>query len=191
AFYDAVIFSLFKAKNVGDTFVSTRLFNEEERKNNKLENVNLLLNCSLSITLYLLLVKMGIFKKGQKAYSIANLQCPRCHEGDMYPTATFSFKEPFEMHDRCPHCNQNFMPEPGFYYGAMFISYIWTGFFSLGLVLGLVFGFEVSIAKAMILLIVIMSLMFVWVFRVSRVMYINMVVHYEKDAQRIEIPTKK
>lgn len=134
---------------------------------------------------------MGIFKKGQKAYSIANLQCPRCHEGDMYPTATFSFKQPFEMHDRCPHCNQNFMPEPGFYYGAMFISYIWTGFFCLFLVGGLILGFGFSVNAAMLVLIAVMGFLFVWIFRVSRVMYINMIIHYEKDAQRIESNTKK
>lgn len=134
---------------------------------------------------------MGIFKKGQKAYSIAKLKCPRCHEGDMYPTATFSFKQPFDMHERCPHCNQNFSPEPGFYYGAMFISYIWTGFFCLGFVGGLVWGLGVSINMAFLALIAFMALIFVWIFRVSRVMYINMVVHYEENAERIEIPAKK
>jgi hypothetical protein len=27
------------------------------------------------------------------------------------------------MNDRCPHCNASFEPEPGFYFGAMFVSY--------------------------------------------------------------------
>lgn len=27
------------------------------------------------------------------------------------------------MHDYCPECNASFQPEPGFYFGAMFISY--------------------------------------------------------------------
>ena len=134
---------------------------------------------------------MSLFKKGQKAYSIANLKCPRCHEGDMYPTATMSFKQPFDMHDRCPHCNLNYSPEPGFYYGAMFISYIWTGFFCLAFVGTLIMGLGVSINMAFLYLIIFMALIFVWIFRVSRAMYINILVHYEKDAKRIEIPTKK
>lgn len=134
---------------------------------------------------------MGILKKGQKAYSIAKLKCPRCHEGDMFKTNTFSFKEPFEMHDRCPHCNQNFMPEPGFYYGAMFISYIWTGFFCLGFVGVLILGFDVSINMAFLWLILFMASIFVWIFRVSRVMYINVLVHYEENAKRIESSRKK
>ncbi|MFY0654132.1 MAG: DUF983 domain-containing protein [Cyclobacteriaceae bacterium] len=28
------------------------------------------------------------------------------------------------MHKNCTVCNQNFEPEPGFYYGAMIISYV-------------------------------------------------------------------
>jgi hypothetical protein len=27
------------------------------------------------------------------------------------------------MHSACPHCKQSFEPEPGFYFGAMFVSY--------------------------------------------------------------------
>jgi len=34
------------------------------------------------------------------------------------------------MHQHCPHCGENFMPEPGFYWASMFVSYafftIWT-----------------------------------------------------------------
>jgi len=78
---------------------------------------------------------MGIFKKGQKGYSIFNFKCPRCHEGDLFETETFSFQKSFDMHDKCPHCNLNYMPEPGFYYGAMFISYIFMGFFCIGFVM--------------------------------------------------------
>lgn len=31
-----------------------------------------------------------------------------------------------EMHDYCQECNASFEPEPGFYFGAMFISYAFT-----------------------------------------------------------------
>ena len=27
------------------------------------------------------------------------------------------------MHENCPHCGQTFYPEPGFYFGAAYISY--------------------------------------------------------------------
>ncbi len=31
-----------------------------------------------------------------------------------------------EMNDHCLHCGATFNPEPGFYYGAMFVSYAFT-----------------------------------------------------------------
>lgn len=30
------------------------------------------------------------------------------------------------MHTHCPACGVSFEPEPGFYYGAMFVSYAFT-----------------------------------------------------------------
>ena len=27
------------------------------------------------------------------------------------------------MHQRCPHCDADLNPEPGFYWGAMYVSY--------------------------------------------------------------------
>ena len=74
-------------------------------------------------------------KKGNKVYTTFAFKCPKCAKGDLYPTGTFSFSKPFDMNDNCDHCEQKFFPEPGFYYGAMFISYIFTGWFSIGFVL--------------------------------------------------------
>jgi len=65
-----------------------------------------------------------MFKKGSKAYSIFALKCPRCHEGEMFETGSWSFVKSFDMLHRCPKCNLNYYPEPGYYYGAMFISYL-------------------------------------------------------------------
>lgn len=117
--------------------------------------------------------------KGNKSYSIFNLKCPRCHEGDLFKTETFSFKEPFEMHDRCPHCDLNYMPEPGFYYGAMFISYIFIGWFSIGFVAFLRWVVGWSINASFALLIAICAIFFVWLFRMARSIWININVKYD------------
>ena len=128
---------------------------------------------------------MGLFKKGQKAYSVAQLKCPKCHEGELFPTTTFSFKKSFDMYERCPNCNEDYAPEPGFYYGAMFISYIWTGFFSLSFVGFAIFVLNMSINMSFLALILFMAAIFVWIFRVSRAMWINVVVHYDKNAGKV------
>ncbi len=123
---------------------------------------------------------MGIFKKGTKAYSILNLKCPRCHEGDLFPTGSFSFNKPFDMPETCPKCGQKYFLGPGFYYGAMFISYIITAFFCLFFAGGLVLFTDISVNMAFVLLLVVISFLFVWFFRLARAIWINMNVKYDK-----------
>ena len=111
--------------------------------------------------------------------SIFGMTCPRCREGKLFETGSFSFNRPFEMKDRCSNCNQNFMPEPGFYFGAMFISYIIWGWFSILLCLGLVFWGGWSVNAAFGLLIFISLIFFVWLFRISRSIWIHINVKYQ------------
>ena len=40
----------------------------------------------------------------------------------MFPKGNLPFRF-YQMNDRCPGCGQSFEPEPGFYFGAMFVSY--------------------------------------------------------------------
>jgi uncharacterized protein (DUF983 family) len=121
-------------------------------------------------------------KKGSKSYSIFYLKCPRCHEGEMFETGSWSLVKPFDMHERCPVCDLNYFPEPGYYYGAMFISYIWTGGFCL-LFLALfhwILGMSQTVAFS--LLIGFLLINFVYIFRISRLMWINVNVKYDPNA---------
>ena len=50
-------------------------------------------------------------------------KCPKCHRGQVFNTQNlFSFR-PAKMQEECSHCHQNFSKEPGFYWGAMYVSY--------------------------------------------------------------------
>ncbi len=50
-------------------------------------------------------------------------KCPKCHQGQVFSTKNlFSFR-PARMQEECLHCRQNFSKEPGFYWGAMYVSY--------------------------------------------------------------------
>jgi uncharacterized protein (DUF983 family) len=63
-------------------------------------------------------------KKGTKLYSILNNKCPRCHEGDFFETPNaYDLGRFSKMPESCPVCQQPYEPEPGFYYGAMYVSY--------------------------------------------------------------------
>lgn len=83
------------------------------------------------------------------------------------------------MNKKCPVCGQRFEPEPGFYYGAMFISYIFMGFISLGLTGLMVFYFNFSIEIAFSVLIATLAIIFLWNLRFSRSIWIHLVVKYD------------
>lgn len=86
------------------------------------------------------------------------------------------------MNKQCPQCGQKFEPELGFYYGAMFISYIFVGFFSLGLTSLLVFYFNLSIEVTFGILIGILAIFFLWNLRFSRSIWIHLLIKYDPDA---------
>lgn len=120
-----------------------------------------------------------MFKKGTKMYSIANLKCPKCHEGDLFETPTFSFSKSFEMPKSCPHCSQNYWPEPGFYYGAMFISYIFTGWFCISFVALFHWVFGLSLFASFGILLVVVAILFVYFFRLARAVWININIKFD------------
>lgn len=122
---------------------------------------------------------MALLSKRSKLYAMFNFKCPRCHEGDLFETPTFSFKKSFDMPSHCPNCGNDYAPEPGYYYGAMFISYIFTGFFCLGFVMLLHWVIGWSLNASFIALIIVSAVFFVYVFRLSRAIYINIDQHYD------------
>ncbi len=118
-------------------------------------------------------------KKGNKLYSILNFKCPRCHEGDLFETPTFSFRRPFDMPPKCTNCGQDYMPEPGFYYGAMFIGYIFTGWFCILFVIFFHWVLGWSTLASFALLIAVCLLFFVYFFRLARSIWINITVKFD------------
>jgi len=112
--------------------------------------------------------------------SIWNYKCPRCRKGDLY-IKPFNVKEPVKMPERCEVCGQKTMPEPGFYYGAMFISYILTGWIALIIVGGCMYFLDFSVNQAFLVLIVVAILSYFFVLRLSRSVWIHIAVKYDKD----------
>lgn len=93
-----------------------------------------------------------------------------------------NIKKPLAMHKTCSECGQPFDPEPGFYYGAMFISYTFIGFLSLGIVGALIYFGGLSVEMAFLILAFIIALIYLWNLRFSRSIWIHMVVRYDPAA---------
>ena len=117
--------------------------------------------------------------------AIRTLKCPVCRHGDLFPNHNW-FDYSFTMNKRCSHCEQKFEPEPGFYYGAMFMSYIMSGFFSLGIVLGLSYLLNIRWEWALVVDILLLGLGFVYLFRLSRSVWIHIVIPYDPKKDNSE-----
>jgi uncharacterized protein (DUF983 family) len=50
-------------------------------------------------------------------------RCPRCHIGPLFNYGTYNLPHLTDMPEACPVCGQHYEPEPGFYWGAMYISF--------------------------------------------------------------------
>ncbi|WP_338875384.1 DUF983 domain-containing protein [Spirosoma sp. SC4-14] len=62
--------------------------------------------------------------KGTKLYSILFNKCPRCQEGDFFVSqSAYNLKQFDKMHEQCSHCKLRYSPEPGFFTGALYVSY--------------------------------------------------------------------
>jgi len=64
-----------------------------------------------------------MIKKGTKLYSIYHMKCPRCQEGDFFIAHPYNLRRAGDTHQKCPQCGLKYAKEPGFYYGAMYVSY--------------------------------------------------------------------
>lgn len=132
---------------------------------------------------------MGL--KGTKLYSVFTMKCPRCHEGPLFVSRAAYSRNMGAMHKTCSHCGQRFEPEPGFYFGAAYVSYaltvaLWVAYYvalvtfeSIGL---LTFTFEDDAMPFLLGGIALLIVLLPPIYRLSRSIWINMFVKYSKDA---------
>lgn len=117
--------------------------------------------------------------------SILALKCPRCRSGDLFESKShFNYKSLAKMPKNCPVCDQIYLPEPGFYYGAMFISYILCGFWFLGFIAICMFVFNLTVDTSFLLLGIMIIILFGWIFRISRSIWIHINVKYDPNISR-------
>ena len=123
-----------------------------------------------------------MFGKGSKIYAMITGCCPKCHEESMYLDANpFNIMKIYAMHETCSHCKQLYKIEPSFFFGAMFVSY------GLGVLIGIItflvshFVFQANLKTAFISIIVALILSNTLIMRMSRNIWINIFVHFDKN----------
>ena len=76
------------------------------------------------------------------------------------------------MNDHCPHCQASFNPEPGFYFGAMFVSYAFTVVLFIAVAAVLYFFFHPSDIVYIITIIAAAIIFTPFSFRYSRILFL-------------------
>ena len=100
---------------------------------------------------------------------VMHTRCPKCREENMFKFKTLNLRNMLKMHWACPKCGQNFMPEPGFYFSAMYISYgINVALMvTFGVIFAVLFDIE-SLWLTLVSVLVTPILLSPWNFRISR-----------------------
>ena len=123
-----------------------------------------------------------MLKKGSKLYSILTGTCPKCHEESMYLEKNpYKLNDLYKMNDTCSHCHTQYLIEPSFFYGAMYVSYGLTVAIGVAIfvISNVIIGFPVK-PTFIGIVIGIIALMPVTA-RLARNIYINMFIAFDKN----------
>lgn len=129
-----------------------------------------------------------MIKKGTKIYSVLKGKCPKCHEGNFFKyTFTFNPSKITQLHNNCPNCNLKYMMEPSFFYGAMYVNYGITVALSVITFLITSLLFNLSLLQSFAAIIIVLILLIPINLRLSRILWINMFVSYDKTSAKKEV----
>ena len=126
-----------------------------------------------------------MLKKGSKLNSILTGSCPKCQNESMYSDKNpLHLTNVLKMNENCNHCGFKYQIEPSFFYGAMYVSYglnVAVGIAAF--IVSFVF-FGANIEQSFIAIVITLILLFPFVLRLSRNLYINMFVSYDPETNR-------
>ncbi len=112
--------------------------------------------------------------------NIMKKYCPRCQRSPIF-VQPFNIADPIAMPKKCSTCGQKFEPEPGFYFGAMFLSYIISSFFFLSIAAACILIWDWTVNQAFVLIIAFAIITYLWFLRISRSLWIHIVVGFDPD----------
>ena len=116
-------------------------------------------------------------------YSMAANKCPRCHQGKV-----FTHNNPYrlkggmlKMEKTCSYCGEVYEKEPGYFFGAMYVSYaLTTGWFVIWFAL---YNFVLNWSTTFFLVFMTSTILALspLSFRWARIIWLNFFVRYDKS----------
>ncbi len=83
--------------------------------------------------------------KTSQLEAIVKAKCPRCRRGNIFAGSLYGLNLQ-NTNEHCSHCGMRFEVEPGFFYGAMYVSYTFVvaEMLNVGLITYLITGNDKS-----------------------------------------------
>ena len=129
-------------------------------------------------------------QKRSKLQGILEAKCPRCRQGDMFAYPVSNVLKFDKSNKTCSHCGFRFELEPGFFIGAMYISYAMSVGVLLVSAFVLYYVFGDPPLWVYIITVPVVTLLFLpLMFRYSRVLYLYMLTGHEYD-EKLSIRNK-
>lgn len=126
-------------------------------------------------------------KKGTKLYSIFKMKCPQCHEGDFFESHPYNLRKAGDIHEKCSVCGVKYSKEPGFYYGAMYVSYgLGVGLFVALWVLFNLFFKDISVGVQIFTIIALSILLTPYLYALSKIIWANIFIKYDNNRKSTE-----
>lgn len=113
-------------------------------------------------------------------YSTVGNKCPRCHSGKVFAgNNPYSLGEGLKMNDSCSCCHLTYEREPGFFFGAMYVSYALMAAIFITWFVSDLLWLHMSAGALTLSAVSTMLVLFPIVYRWSRVLWINFFVKYD------------
>ncbi len=123
--------------------------------------------------------------KDTKLYSIGAFKCPVCHEADFFLSHPYDLTKAGDFHANCPVCRTKFEREPGFFYGAMYVSYaIGVALFVSVWVALAVLTPDLSVLGQASIVVGVLLLGSPYYYALSKIIWANFFFHYDPSARQ-------
>ena len=121
--------------------------------------------------------------KKSRTLSIIRQTCPRCRKGYLFCKRNpYSIKDGIEMHDSCQVCSQDFKIEPGFYIGALWMSFPLVIILMAVLSIFCLVYLKLSLNYFFVILTISLFLLQPIITRLGRSLWIHIFVKYDRNA---------
>jgi uncharacterized protein (DUF983 family) len=113
---------------------------------------------------------------------ISQNKCPQCRKGDIFESSALNISKFTKMHKNCQKCGLRYEVEPGFFFGAMYVSYG----FSVAIAVACIVGLTVLVNQPgfwayFLTLALVITLAAPFSFRLSRILWLYIFVKHKPE----------